>query len=114
VEIKLFEVRDRGTCMPSIAIRTSSANDSERWMLAHMGYGTDAEDQKRHVLFAPLCDPSLKYDPEDWRDRTMATAHRYIIDHWDMLTAGQVIDVRYILGETDAPAPSDNMGGSGS
>ena len=108
MEVKLFEVRDRGTCMPSLAIRTSPANPSEHWMLGMMGYGTDAVDQARHVLFAPLFDYSLRYDPADWCDRTRSTVHRYLIDHWDLLTTGQVIDVRTILGETDTPAISDN------
>ena len=108
METKLFEVRDRGTCMPSMAIRTSPANPAECWLLARMGYGSTGEDQARHVLFVPLCDQSLKYNPAEWRDRTRSTAHRYIIDHWDLLKSGQVIDVRHILGETDAPAVTDN------
>jgi len=108
MEVKLFEVRDRGTYMPSLAIRCNPANESERLMLWRAGYGEIGWVQGSYVLFAPESDPRLRYNPSEWGCRTRATAHQYIKDHWSELTTGQVIDVRTILGETDAPAPSDN------
>jgi len=108
MEIKLLEVRDQATYMPALAIRYNPANGAELHMFWRAGYGALPGQQRKFVLFAPLSDPSLKYNPAEWRDRTRSTAHQYIHDHWDELTTGQVIDVEYILGERISPKPSEN------
>lgn len=48
--------------------------------------------------------------PFDWPSapRTMREAHRAIIKaDWNALVNGQVIDVEYELGETDAPKQAE-------
>ena len=48
----------------------------------------------------------MHYAPHNWGDRTIQTAHRYITEHFEELTAGDVVDVRVILGErTEAAMP---------
>jgi hypothetical protein len=47
------------------------------------------------------------YDPYDWNDRTMQTAHNYIAKNFDDLSNGDVVDVEYILEETDEPKISE-------
>jgi len=108
MEVMVFEIRDRGTHFGAVAIRLGSVHFAEYRELAHAGYGMDPEDQKRHVLFVPLTKDRWYYDPHSWADRTCQVAHRYIKNHWDDLTPGQVIDVQYILRETEAPKVSEN------
>lgn len=38
--------------------------------------------------------------------RTLGIAHKYINEHYDELDSGDVVDVRFILGETEKPEPS--------
>jgi len=103
METKLIEVRDAGTFLPVVAIRTMPANGAERYLLARLGYGIHEEDQAQYVLLARLSsDTEMRYDPYRWPGdtRTMPVAHQYIIDHWPELETGAVVDVQYILGET--------------
>jgi hypothetical protein len=39
-------------------------------------------------------------DPYDHGDRTWAVAHNHIIENWNAIKDGDVIDVQFILGET--------------
>ena len=36
-------------------------------------------------------------------------AHHYIIEHWDKLRDGDVVDVSFILGETQQPKVSERF-----
>lgn len=120
MEVKLFEVRDRGTFIPTVAIKLEYGFDdrtalSERHLLRRCGY---AEVQinpllntphEPYVLFGYLRGDgsSLHYDPHAWPNRTMATAHRHVIERWNDLESGEVIDVEHILGETPEPKLSE-------
>jgi hypothetical protein len=42
-------------------------------------------------------------DPHQQEGRTFPVGHDWIIKHWDELRDGDVIDVRFILGETATP-----------
>lgn len=117
-EVKLFEVRDDGTCMPVIGIRPDREPlriDEEalanRWIWARSGYGTTQEMQHEYVLVGTLAggDGILTCDPmkHPGGSRTMPTAHTYIRDHWHDLQSGAVIDVEYILNESLAPKQSE-------
>lgn len=63
----------------------------------------------RCIIFHPFSTNRACYDPFLWNDRTFATAHHYIIEHWDNLEYGAVIDVEFILGETDEPKKSESV-----
>lgn len=105
-EVKLFEIRDEGTCMVCIAIKPHPQDDVERWCYARSGYGTEAHGQRQYVMLAPMhaglgtltCDP-FKHGPA----RTLRVAHQYIIDMWYELSSGEVVDVQYIEKETETP-----------
>lgn len=105
METKLFEVRDRGTFIPVIAINLGSENESERYLLGRAGYGRTPEDHQRYVLLSNIDGDShsaLTYDPYKHTDgsRTMKEAHTYIKDHWSDLKSGDVVDIEFILKET--------------
>jgi len=95
--VKFLEVRDIATFIPMIAIDCSlTGNLSEDYLLERAGYG-----EHRCILFTRLDGGrNAEYDPYEWRNRTYAVAHQHIIDNWDELTSGDVIDVEFILRET--------------
>lgn len=119
IETKLFEVRDRATTISVIAIKmcavryswkdTIEQAEQERFLLHRVGYNPD---EPAMILFANLADEKFYYHPEQHSmhdARTMVTAHQYIVDRWSSLVSGQVIDVEYILGETNEPKQSEHV-----
>gem|GEM_PF-2943358 len=53
----------------------------------------------------------MTYDPYDWSGtpRTYREAHKYIKQNWGILESGDVIDVEFILGETDTCKISERL-----
>jgi hypothetical protein len=107
METKLFEVRDRATLIPVIAIRLGGDNESERYLLARVGYGRTSEEQQDYILYAGLEYFDMQSDPYKQTNRTRHESHKYIHEHWDELSSGDVIDVEFILGETDVKKESE-------
>lgn len=120
--IKFVEIRDRGTFIPAMAIRLDPVSEEERWLLARAGYGEDVDTQRGYVLLIQIDGGSgrSECDPYEWArlrysrrasGRTMASAHVYMLQHWDSLASGDVIDVEYLLGETKTKKTSERLGG---
>ena len=110
--VKVFEVRDSATFMPVVAIKVTPANEAERYLAARLGYGTTPEAQSKYVLMSLLCSGEpMFYDPHHWSfsSRTRAVAHEYIKEHFDELESGAVVDVQFILRETEAPKVSEAL-----
>jgi hypothetical protein len=105
--VKLFEVRDRGTFLPCIGIACGllevGLGFREFKLLERSGYG------QRLILFGRLEGGEFSFDPYDHKGgaRTVAEAHRYIAEHWDDLESGTLIDVEFVLGESEAPKESE-------
>ena len=99
---KMFEIRDDGTCIPILAVRLDPTNESERWLLSRAGFGSSAEDQCKYVQLCQISggEGRTACDPYDWVSRTYGVAHKYIIENFETLTSGDVVDVEFILGET--------------
>lgn len=99
MEIKLLEIRDRMTFIQAIAISTKPSNHGQRYLLASAGYGSDSAC----ILFGYAGGKGqLTYNAHDWPDsRTMYNAHKYVKEHFDELKDGDVVDVEFILGETE-------------
>lgn len=109
-QVKIFEVRDRGTCIPVVTIRLADLSVQEQKLAARAGYGRDAATQAAYLLLTPLAGGQpLHYDPYAWSGitRTLPAAHTWLQDHFDEMPAGAVVDVRWILGEIPQPAESD-------
>ncbi len=101
MQTKLFEIRDRGTCISALAIQLESQSEAERWLLARVGYGVQSVRQGEYIIVVNLSELGATYDPFGWRgSRTMSTAHQEIIKRFRELDSGSVIDVEYLLGET--------------
>ena len=106
--LKTLEIRDKGTFIPVIAVQTMAEDEAEEYLLARAGF--------RQSLCVILCrlecsgtDRNASYDPHAWGGRTYPVAHEYITNHFAELENGQVIDVEFILKETDAPKVSERL-----
>ena len=109
---KLLEIRDVGTFIPVLAIQFGSEHEAERYLAARAGYGRTSDDQRGHVFLCKIGGNATgTYGPHRWPagTRTMAVAHQYIIDKFDDLEPGAVVDVEYILGLTDEPKTSERL-----
>ncbi len=103
MDVRVYEIRDRGTTIPAMAIRLNPRDEFEFRALWRTGYGNSRENIREYVLLFRLAGGSnvVNCDPYEWCDRTMATAHRHITEEWP--ESGAVVDVEYILGETSHP-----------
>jgi hypothetical protein len=99
---KLFEIRDRATLMPVLAIQISGKDGP---LAERAGF-----DQPQIILI-DLENSRCNWDEYEWNGaRTLPNAHAYIKKHWRDLTDGDVIDVEFILGETKVPKISECCG----
>lgn len=107
MEIKCLELRDANTFIPVICIRPVPGNEAQRYLLRRDGYRGDAREHCIIMIDAQCRGAS--YDPYNWPHdgRTKPVAHNFIQDHWDELRDGDVIDVQFIVGETDAKKISE-------
>jgi hypothetical protein len=125
---KTFEVRDVGTFIPFFGVLCDpSANEDDAiGMLGALGAAHTEADvyllrragyhASRCVIFTRLDGhPSniAPYDPIEWgRNRTMSVAHAHVIEHWDELKSGAVVDVEYILDQSAEAKRSERLRGS--
>ncbi len=107
--VKALEIRDAGTFIPVIAIKMEPANEGQRYLAARMGYGTRPERQAKYVTVVRLGDCGAQYDPNKWpqSSRTMIVAHKHILENFDSLADGDVVDVEYILELRSEPKISE-------
>lgn len=112
----MLEVRDKGTFIPVMAVRLlhelddPDENDQAAWMLRKCGFGDIPSDFV--VVFRMDIHPIKgMWSPYEWTgaSRTMPTAHDYIMGNFHKLKDGDVVDVEWILGETDHPKQSDRF-----
>ena len=98
---KFLEIRDSGTCISVLAIQMHAFNNIETKFLDRCGY----PENGRGVVLMHLSTQEASSDPyEHSGARTLAVAHEYIIERFDELKDGDVVDVRVILGEQEKPA----------
>jgi hypothetical protein len=102
---KVLEIRDEGTFIPALAVDINPANDEQRYLMRRVGYSCNGEPNV--ILTALDGHGKATNDPYEWGGRTYPVAHNYIIEHWNELRDGDVIDVSFILGETDKPKVSE-------
>lgn len=106
--VKLFEIRDSMTCIPAMAIKLIDRNHLERSLMGRVGFVECSAPGPSTIIFMRLNDQEAHVDPYSWGDtRTMQEAHKYLIKNFNKHISGTVIDVQFILGETETPAESD-------
>jgi hypothetical protein len=105
MKAKMLEVRDKGTFIPVMCVETKSENQDNRYLLGRAGFG----ENSHLIQLVWISREQTHYYPIEWDDRTMYRAHTYITENWDKISCGDVIDVEYILGETDTPKISERF-----
>lgn len=95
---KMFEIRDRGTCIVVVASKLQSKVIVESRLLERAGF---SENGFPLILLTHLEYFQTNWDPYKWDNRTMIEGHKYIQNHFDELNTGDVVDIEFILGETD-------------
>jgi hypothetical protein len=95
---KLFEVRDRATFIPVMAVELYLRSSREAELFASVGW--QGLNRETVILLSRLDGAASHYDVYDWGDRTMSQAHHYILNNFDELVSGDVVDIEFILGET--------------
>ena len=108
-QVKVFEIRDRMTFKPMMAIRLNPSNEAERYLLARAGFGRYPGEQCKYVMLCGLGGGGGKANTDIycWDTRTTQWAQKYIDEHFDELEPGAVIDVEFICGETNKPKESE-------
>jgi hypothetical protein len=96
MRILTLEIRDRATFIPVLAIKLEAVNVGQRYLIRRAGF----EVPNDNIILLRVDCGQANYDPYAWGDRTFFTAHKYIIDAFDALDDGDVVDVEFILGET--------------
>lgn len=96
---KLFEIRDRYTLVPALAIQVSGFDG---YLMRRAGFNGPM------VYLVELATQKAHYDPYTWGNRTMRTAHQFIEAHFEELASGDVIDVEFILGESTTKKQSES------
>lgn len=120
MEAKLFEVRDKGTFIPVLAVKLDpmplaqeeppEAFGANRYLLARAGYGEDRAVQSTYIMVCKIegGEGSCSSDPYSWGPaRTMNMAHKHMIENWFELPTGAVICVETLCGERNTPKESE-------
>jgi len=108
---KVIEIRDRGTHIEAMAIRMKADNPNQVYGIhERSGHPVDGSS----IVLMHLDSLKATNDPYEWPSlgmgpRTMVEAHNFIIDYFDEIADGEVVDVEYLLGETKAPKVSENL-----
>jgi hypothetical protein len=113
METKLFEIRDRMTMIPVLAIKMGGRTEEERYLLARSGFGRSVEAQDQYVMLVQIVggEGKAQSDPEGWphNPRTYHLAHNYILREWEKLKSGDVVCIEFISGERDKPKTSERV-----
>lgn len=105
MQVKAFEIRDEGTFIAALAVDMNPTNDAQRYLLRRCGYACDGRPNV--ILTRVDGNGKATNDPYEWGGRTWPVAHNFIIENWERLNDGDVVDVSFILGETSAPKVSE-------
>jgi hypothetical protein len=107
MKTKLIEIRDRATLIIALCVDMQPDNETQRWGLRRYGYACDGRPNV--MITHATGERRASNDPYYWNDRTWSTAHHHILENWTTLSDGDVVDVEFILGETDKPKVSERF-----
>ena len=105
---KTFEIRDKATFIPVLCTKLTSGLDRDRFLFSRAGFGVSWQDQKRYMVTVKLQTMEAHYDWPQF-PRTMKVAHDFINKNWNELNNGDVIDVEFILGESEQPKETEEV-----
>ena len=105
MESKLLEIRDRATAFPVLAFEISGRDG---YLAQRAGF------ESRMIFIVNIQTQKCAYSPYNWgtNARTLPEAHRWIENNWDKIKNEDVIDVEFVLGETETCKVSERFHGS--
>ena len=109
LDSKVLEVRDSATFIPVLCVNIQPECEEQRYLMRRMGYPCDG---RPNVILTRLDgDGQATNDPYGWTSgaRTFPVAHNWIIEHWEELLDGDVVDVELILGERPTKKVSERF-----
>jgi hypothetical protein len=109
LETKILEVRDKATFIPIIATRMVSndlTDKKELYLLGRAGY-RNSNGFPPVLLTKAVGGYEAQVDPYAWNCRTLQTAHLHIEKNFGEIQNGDVVDVEWILGESESPKMSE-------
>lgn len=108
MKVKALEIRDKKTFVPALCIDMNDGNSDQRYLLRRCGYPCDGRPNILMTRLSADGTPAWN-DPYHWGGRTFPVAHNWIIENWERLKDGDVIDVEFILGETSKIKESERL-----
>ena len=99
---KILEIRDNFTRILAVAIQAKGDTPAEKQALRACGYPEDGSS----IILMDLNNNKASNDPYDpiWgANRTMRMALDYVIQHWDQINDGDLIDVEFLNGTRAEP-----------
>jgi hypothetical protein len=107
LETKVIEIRDSATFIPVLCVDIQPHSGIQTYYMRRLGYPCDG---RPNILMTRLSgEGQATNDPYAWRGRTFPVAHNHIIDHWQELSDGDVVDVEFILGEKPTKKVSERL-----
>ena len=102
IKVKRVEIRDSATLIPAIALQVTGGPNEP--LLERAGFGEDPL-----IVLIHLEGQGCNWDAFEWPagSRTMHEAHRWLEQHWDEQEDGGVLDVEFVLGETEVSKVSE-------
>lgn len=105
IETKVFEIRDKGTFIAAMAIKNLGVNAAQQFYFDSCGFPSDGSS----ITLMMLYDQKATNDPYEWGGRTMPAAHWWVLEHFNEMKDGDVVDVQVILGETTEKKISERL-----
>lgn len=122
MNVKLLELRDEATFVPLLCVDMNLPPDkpneyanaalesyvAQLYLLRRCGYPCDGRPNIA-ITHLRCSGDKCSNDPFYWGGRSFPVAHKFIIENWDTLKDGDVVDVQFILGETPEPKVSERF-----
>jgi cold shock CspA family protein len=105
-EVKMFEVRDKATCIPVMAVHChkQEMQPQAAYLMSRSGW----TESQQFIYIMNTKSGIANYNAGNWDSNTMFIAHNYIETGFHELNDGQVIDVEFIQGFTKEPKASES------
>jgi hypothetical protein len=92
-----------------MAIKLKARDMAEAYLFSRAGFVITNNTYGKYVILIKIETNEVQWDYEEWPNRTMITAHKYIQDYFNQLNTGDVIDVEYILGLSENKKQSERI-----
>lgn len=98
---RVLEIRYHDEVYSVMALEMSDdVSEFRNWLLARSGF--PREQYKKYVVIV-LDTMKCHVDPAGWPEQWQRAMHGHVVDHFDVLYDGKVIDVDHLMTGRDKP-----------